>query len=52
MIKTIIKIDEENIKEHFIENAVNRDLGKSELMKDYNRKVNNPIILNGFIFKR
>lgn len=45
LIKTIIKIDEENIKEHFIENAVNRDLGKPELMKDYRRSFNNPIMI-------
>ena len=45
LIKTIIKIDEENIKEHFIENAVNRDLGKSDLMVDYRRNVNNPIMI-------
>ncbi|MFY8181251.1 MAG: hypothetical protein ACOVLG_05700 [Flavobacterium sp.] len=47
LIKTIIKIEEKNIKEHFIENAVNRDLGKIELMKDYNRNTNNPIIFDG-----
>lgn len=45
LIKTAIKIDEENIKEHFIENTVNRDLGKPELMKDYRRNSNNPIII-------
>jgi hypothetical protein len=45
LIKTIIKIDEENIKEHFIENAVNRDLGKPELMEDYRRNINNPIMI-------
>lgn len=45
LIKTIIKIDEENIKEHFIENAVNRDLGKPDLMIEYRRNVNNPIMI-------
>ena len=45
LITTIIKTDEENIKEHFIENAVNKDLGKPELMKDYRRNANNPIMI-------
>lgn len=47
LIKTIIKIEEKNIKDHYLENAINRDLGKIELIKDYNRNTNNPIIFNG-----
>ena len=47
LLKTLIKQEAENIKEHFIENRVNNDFGKFELMKPYFRNTNNPILFDG-----
>jgi hypothetical protein len=47
LLKTIIKIDQENIKEHLIENKVHYDLDRKELMTDYLRNYENPIIFDG-----
>ena len=47
LLKTIIKFDQENIKEHLIENKVHYDLDKKELMTDYLRNYENPIIFDG-----
>lgn len=47
LLKTIIKREAEDIKEHFIENAASLALGKPELMKPYHRNPYNPILFDG-----
>lgn len=48
LLKMIIrKVDVENIREHFIENSVNVELGRKELCRDYYRGYSNPICFNG-----
>jgi hypothetical protein len=47
LLKTLIKQEAEEIKEHFIENSVNYSLGKPELMKAYHRTEKNPILYDG-----
>ena len=46
LLKTIIKAEKENIKEHFLENSINYQLNKKELMIDYRRNHQNPVIFN------
>ena len=50
LLKTLIKQEADKIKEHYIENSVNYDLGKPELMKPYRRTEKNPIFHNGDSF--
>lgn len=50
LLKTLIKQEAEDIKEHFIENSVNYQLGKTELMKPYHRNSRNPILFDGDSF--
>jgi hypothetical protein len=46
LLKTVIKFEQENIKEHFLQNSINYKLERKELMKDYRRNYQNPIIFN------
>ena len=39
LLKTIIKHEKKSIEEHFLENSVNYQLGKKELMRDYRRSI-------------
>ena len=47
LLKTLINQEGADIKDHFIENRVNHDQGKPELMKQYCRNKNNPILFDG-----
>lgn len=50
LIKTLIKIEEQEIKDHFLMNSVNKELNRPNLMKDYRRNFRNPIQYNGDSF--
>ena len=47
LLKTIVKFDKQNIKDHFLLNSINLQLEQTNLMKDYWRGFKNPIIFNG-----
>lgn len=50
LLKTLIKYDEENIQNHFLENSINYQLDKKYLTTEYLRNYENPIIYNGDSF--
>lgn len=50
LLKTLIKYDKENIQNHFLENSVNYQLNRKDLMTDYLRNYENPIVFNGDSF--
>jgi hypothetical protein len=50
LLKTLIKYDKENIENHFSENRVHDQLERKDLMTDYLRNYENPIVFNGDSF--
>ncbi|MFD0837145.1 hypothetical protein ACFQ0I_15305 [Mariniflexile aquimaris] len=50
LLKTLIKYDKENIENHFLENSVHHQLERKDLMTDYLRNYENPIVFNGDSF--
>jgi len=50
LLKTLIKYDKENIENHFLENSVHYELERKNLMTDYLRNYENPIVFNGDSF--
>lgn len=50
LLKTLIKQEAQEIKEHFIENSFNYNLGRPALMKVYRRTEKNPILHDGDSF--
>lgn len=50
LLKTIIKREENSIKEHFVINSVMKLVGKSNMMNNYHRSWKNPICFDNEIF--
>lgn len=46
LLKVIIKNEQQDIQDHFLENSVHYQLERKELMKDYRRCYKNPILFN------